>query len=401
MRWFPILLAVLLVAAPQVVAQSFTAPRTGTSEIVEERDLSAAEIWINLAETSHFDVVNAGQRSYASGIKTQSGQFRDSKLRIVGHFTIETKSSGVFDFATFDPTSSDSILESVLRIQGSLEFSRLRDGHGFRSPFSKSRIVKLDSDGKSCLYGYSWHDLSPDRAVGNVRWNAIVTMVSCDPAFSQAVMSAIFDQARPVDETTNRAILARRTLQGPPVPLAVLAPATPSAISPPAAPGERFCIQGAIVLRGPICTPNRFQITKEEYDRRLSASYAGITLPPPPGAAPPAGPATPANAPSTTRTTSRPPPSSAVQPSGRRYCASNDLEVLYATAGVCRPNERSVTLAEFERLEEERAKRMSSPGGSAGGTVEQRLGRLRDMQQRGLITEQEAAQRRQEILRDL
>jgi hypothetical protein len=68
-----------------------------------------------------------------------------------------------------------------------------------------------------------------------------------------------------------------------------------------------------------------------------------------------------------------------------------------------------ISKEEYERrLVAAQQRQPSAPGATSpaaaddkSGSVEQRLSRLRDMLQRGLITEQEAARRREEILKDL
>jgi hypothetical protein len=303
-----------------------TPPKTIDGTTVEhtgERDLTAAEVWLNFAETTPLDVVSARQRTVSNFSTSQFGLFRDANLRIVGSFNSQFMVAGNFN-SDFDPTYSDRLMEDYLRRANVQNVSEVQGGERFDSRFGRHRTVRLKVGNSPCVFGYSWYDFSQSQNFNEYIWDTRLTILICDGTTTTADLRQIFVNTKRVDVAANQAALARRPAQASTAPAA--APSAPAAVTP-GPTGERYCARGPLVFRDAVCTSGMEMISKEEYERRLVTAQQ--RQPPAPGATTPA--------------------------------AADDKS----------------------------------------GSVEQRLSRLRDMLQRGLITEQEAARRREEILKDL
>ncbi|MBM3503229.1 MAG: SHOCT domain-containing protein [Alphaproteobacteria bacterium] len=419
---FLALFGLLILMASTTGNAQTTPPKSVEGVTIEhsgERDVVAAEVRINLAETTPFDVVNARQRLISGHSLSQFGQLRNAGLQLVGSFSSQMMIAGNF-LITVDPTYSDQQMRTwIEKHSGIRETSDIQPGEKVESAKGRGRLAQLKVGSASCVYGYALYDFSQAQNFLDNIWDTSLAILMCDPSATTASVAKILKEARLVDRGTNEALLASRRPAGAPAAAApasqpaaarpeyctngplvftgVACSASMTAITkeeydrrlvaargsstPPAARPE-YCTNGPLVFTGVACSASMTAITKEEYDRRLVAARGSSTLPAP--TAPPARPSTPVPA-----------------PAGARYCAADGLDILYATYGTCRPGERTVTRAEYDRLEVERERRKTGAASPTGGSVEERLSRLKELVQRGLITEQEAATRRQEILKEL
>jgi len=374
---FLALFGLLILMASTTGNAQTTPPKSVEGVTIEhsgERDVVAAEVRINLAETTPFDVVNARQRLISGHSLSQFGQLRNAGLQLVGSFSSQMMIAGNF-LITVDPTYSDQQMRTwIEKHSGIRETSDIQPGEKVESAKGRGRLAQLKVGSASCVYGYALYDFSQAQNFLDNIWDTSLAILMCDPSATTASVAKILKEARLVDRGTNEALLASRRPAG--------APAAAAPASQPAAARPEYCTNGPLVFTGVACSASMTAITKEEYDRRLVAARGSSTLPAP--TAPPARPSTPVPA-----------------PAGARYCAADGLDILYATYGTCRPGERTVTRAEYDRLEVERERRKTGAASPTGGSVEERLSRLKELVQRGLITEQEAATRRQEILKEL